>query len=110
MFNILLIAGASSTLANGLSTTGALLLNFLINRSVFSRRPGRRSHSLRAAKRFAVVAVLSALFVFFGFEIGVSMFSLESAFQQSGLRVLLILGGSGLRFVLYGTWVFKEES
>ena len=107
LFNVLLASGFSSTLANASSTLGALALNFLINLSVFSpkRRGGR--HSLRAARRFALIASLSAGFVFVGFEVAVRLFALESAGQQSFLRIFLILVGSGARFLIYRAWVFR---
>ena len=110
LFNILLASGVSSSVANGSSTLGALVLNFLINLSVFSPMKRGTFQNLRAAKRFALIAFLSAAFVFAGFEVAVSLFALETAVQQSVLRVLLILIGSGVRFVAYGAWVFRSDS
>ena len=106
MFNILLFAGLSSTIASGSALVVALIANFMINRSTFAPELSTGLGRTRPAFRFALIAVLSSVFVFISFEIGVRFLSMGSPFEQSVLRLFVISIGSIARFLLYRSWVF----
>lgn len=105
-YNLVLLASGNSSVSNLTGALCGLVANFTINMFVFSNRSASLRERARHLTKYALVAGASSIYLVLAFEIYLDFVG-TNGFQDSVVRVLIVLSGSLVRFLLTRSWIFE---
>lgn len=107
-FNGLLFGGADPEVSNVVAYLTAIVVNYLVNRTVFADSRRVVTQTIRSVWRFLLVAGMSFAYVVAMFNWASSFLDEPTVFETNAVRVLIIGSVTVVRFFVLRNWVFSS--